>query len=84
VDFYIALMRELARLPALVSGILLLSLWRGAEIFGWQTTAFVAWFVLALVLQFGPLSSSLWLIGLLAQVALSLVLLMKERISQIY
>ena len=83
-DFYIALMRELARLPALVSGILLLSLWRGAEIFGWQTAAFVAWFVLALLLQFGPLSSSLWLIGLLAQVALSLVLLMKERISQIY
>lgn len=83
-EFYIVAMRAFAKIPALVSGILLMSLWRQAEIFGWRQVVFAAWFFVALMLQFFTPSGSLWLIGLLAQVALALVLVMKERINHMY
>ena len=69
--------------PPLVSGYLLLSLWRSADLFGWQESLFGAWLIVALVIQLFAGSTSVWLVGVLAQVALAIVLVLKDRINQI-
>ena len=70
-------------LPALVSGGLLAKLWRDSHLFGISGTAFCAWFVVAALAQFLGPTGSLWLVGLLAQVALAITLVLKNRLDRI-
>ena len=70
--------------PILVSLWYLLRLSREAELFGAQLVAFGVWFVIAFVMQMFARTSSLWLVGLLAQVALAIVLILKQKIANIY
>ena len=49
-----------------------------------QEWLFCAWFVVALIMQLFAHNTGIWLIGLLAQVILAIVLLLKKRIDEIY
>jgi len=49
-----------------------------------QEWLFCGWFVVALIMQLFAHSTGIWLIGLLAQVILAIVLLLKKRIDEIY
>ena len=71
-------------LPILVSLWCLVALWREAELYVVQEWLFCAWFVVALMMQLFAHSTGIWLIGLLAQVILAIVLLLKKRIDEIY
>jgi hypothetical protein len=42
------------------------------------------WFVVAFVLQMFARTVGLWIVGLLAQVALAIVLILKQRVANIY
>ncbi len=79
---------DLARLgvflPILVSLWCLVALWREAELSGVQEWLFCVWFVVALIMQLFAQSTGIWLIGLLAQVILAIVLLLKKRMDEIY
>jgi hypothetical protein len=68
--------------PILVSLWLLVRLWREGELFGRSGTVFCVWFVLATVAQLFPPAVSVWLVGLLAQVALAIVLVLKQQLSK--
>ena len=70
-------------LPALVSGGLLAKLWRDRNLFGVGGTVFCAWFVVAALTQFLGQTGSISLIGLVAQVALAITLILKNRLHQI-
>jgi hypothetical protein len=70
--------------PILVSLWYLLRLSREAELFGVQLVVFGVWFVVAFVLQMFARTAGLWLVGLLAQVALAIVLILKQKIANIY
>jgi hypothetical protein len=69
---------------ALVSLWYLVRLWRKAELFGIQLVVFVLWFAVAFVLQMFARTAGLWVAGLLAQVALAIVLTLKKQIDDIY
>jgi hypothetical protein len=69
--------------PALVSGSLIVFLGRSGDLFAWQEALFAVWFFVALLVQLFAPSTNLWLIGLLAQVALAIVLVMKDRMGRI-
>jgi hypothetical protein len=71
-------------LPIFVSLWCLVALWREAELYGVQEWLFCAWFAVALVMQLFAHSTAIWLIGLLAQVILAIVLLLKKRMDEIY
>jgi hypothetical protein len=79
---------DLARLgvflPIFVSLWCLVALWREAELYGVQEWLFCGWFVVALIMQLFAHSTGIWLIGLLAQVILAIVLLLKKRMDEIY
>ena len=79
--FYVPYLRYL---PAITSAWFLISLWRDAELFGWQEACFVVWFVAALFLQLFAWSANTWVTGLVAQVVLAIVLVLKDRIDHIY
>jgi hypothetical protein len=70
--------------PIFVSLWLLVRLWREGELFGRSGTAFCVWFVLAAVAQLFAPTASVWLVGLLAQVALAIVLVVKQQLSKLY
>ena len=70
--------------PMGISMWFLTSLWRAADLFGWQKGLFGAWFAVAASLQLLAWSPNLWLIGLVGQVALAIVLMLKDRLSNIY
>jgi hypothetical protein len=70
--------------PILVSLWYLLRLSREAELFGAQLVVFAVWFVVAFLLQMFARTTGLWILGLLAQVALAIVLILKQRIVNIY
>ena len=69
--------------PILVSLWYLLRLSREAELFGAQLVVFGVWFVVAFVIQMFA-RTGLWVVGLLAQVALAIVLILKQKIANIY
>jgi hypothetical protein len=62
---------------------MLVRLWRAGELFGWTGTVFCVWFVLALLAQALGESLGVYLIGFVAQVALAIVLTLKQKLSQI-
>ena len=70
-------------LPALVSGGLLVKVWKDRNLFGVGGTVFCAWFIVAALGQFLGQTGSMSLIGLLAQVALAITLVLKNRLGQI-
>ena len=71
-------------LPILVSLWFLVALWREGELFGAQEVLFSVWFVVALVTQLLAPSPGIWITGMLAQVALAIVLVLKKQIDDIY
>ena len=70
-------------IPIAVSGWMLFRLWRAGELFGWTSTVFCVWFVMALLAQVFGESVTVYLIGLIGQVALAIVLTLKQKLSQI-
>lgn len=70
--------------PILVSLWFLLRQSREAELFGARLVVFGGWFVVAFVLQMFARTTGLWLVGLLAQVALAIVLMLKQKVDDIY
>jgi hypothetical protein len=61
----------------------LVRLWRQGELFGGTGTLFCVWFLLAAVTQLFVASTGLWILGLLAQLALAIVLIVKQQLSDI-
>jgi hypothetical protein len=61
----------------------LVRLWRGGELFGKTAIVFGSWWVLATITQLFAPRSGVWLTGLLAQVALAIVLVLKQQMSDI-
>jgi hypothetical protein len=61
----------------------LVRLWREGELFGRAGVLFCIWFVLAAVAQFFAPSTGVWILGLLAQLALAVVLVLKQQLSDI-
>ena len=70
-------------LPALVSGGLLAKLWREGHLFGICGAVFCTWFAVAALTQFLMPTGSIWSVGLVAQVALAIVLVLKYRLEHI-
>jgi ABC-type thiamin/hydroxymethylpyrimidine transport system permease subunit len=62
----------------------LVRLWREGELFGVQQVLFCVWFLIALWAQLFVQNTGVWIAGLLAQVVLACVLIIKERIDNIY
>jgi hypothetical protein len=73
----------IAYFPIAMSLWFLIALRHSGDLFGWRQGLFGAWFLVAAGLQLFPSSSNVWLGGVLAQVALSIVLLIKDRLNQI-
>ena len=67
-------------LPALVSGGMLAKLWRDRNLFGVSGSIFCGWFAVAALAQFLWATGGIRLIGLVAQVALAIVLLLKNQL----
>jgi ABC-type thiamin/hydroxymethylpyrimidine transport system permease subunit len=67
-----------------VSLAFLVRLWRKGELFGTQGLIFCVWFVAALVMQLLAQSPGAWIAGLVAQLVLAVVLVLKDRIDSIY
>ena len=66
--------------PAVVSAGLLAKLWRDRHLFGVSGTIFCGWFAVAALAQFLWAAGVIRLIGLLAQVALAIVLVLKNQL----
>jgi hypothetical protein len=71
-------------IPALVSLGALAKLWWEAELFGAQEAVFVAWFITALAIQLTSRDAWTWIAGYVGQVALAIVLVLKNQIDDIY
>lgn len=67
-----------------VSLLFLVRLWREGELFGAQEVIFCVWFVAALLTQLFARTSGVWIAGLAAQLALAIVLIVKQQIDDIY
>ena len=57
----------------------LVRLWWKGELYGVQLRVFVLWFVAALAIQFASRSVWVWIAGFVAQVALAIVLILKDQ-----
>jgi len=62
----------------------LIRLWQKGEIFGKQAVLFAVWFVVALMTELLARGPGTWIAGLLAQLALAIVLILKHRMDSIY
>jgi hypothetical protein len=71
-------------IPIFVSLWFLVRLWRAGELYGAKEALFSVWFVVALVTQLLAPSTGIWIAGMLAQVALAIVLVLKKQIDDIY
>jgi hypothetical protein len=69
--------------PIFVSLWFLVRLWREGELYGRTGTLFCVWFVLAAVAQLFAPGLAVWLAGLLAQVALAILLVLKQQLNEI-
>jgi len=58
--------------------------WWAGELYGVQAIVFVAWFVVALAIQLTSRGPWTWIAGVLGQVALAIVLILKKQIDDIY
>jgi hypothetical protein len=81
--FLFTIEKSIFLLPVVVSLSTLVSLWRREALYGRLGTGFCLWFVLATVTQFLGGSVGVWAVGLVGQVALAIVLILKKRIDDI-
>ena len=72
-----------AFIPIVVSLWYFVRLWRDGELFGKAALIFGGWWILATVLQLSASGPGWWVTGLVAQVALAIVLVLKLRMSDI-
>ena len=68
----------------MVSFWFLLRLWRAGELFGTRLVLFTAWFLAALLAQLVAPGAAILIAGLAAQVLLAVVVVLKDRIDNIY
>lgn len=81
-DFTLLLVTPLRRAAALTTIVCLwylVRLWWKGELYGMQEGVFVLWFVAALAIQFASGSVWVWIAGFLAELALAIVLVLKDR-----
>jgi hypothetical protein len=69
-------------IPVAVSVWYLGRLWREGELYGTSGTLFCAWFVVALLLQMSAPGPLLWIVGVLAQVALAVTLILRQQLDE--
>jgi hypothetical protein len=69
--------------PTVVSGCLLLLLWRDGELHGRRGAMLCLWFVVAVCLQVLATSPAWWATGLVAQALLAIVLVLKRKINRL-
>ena len=68
-------------IPAVVSLGFLAKLWWAGELYGVQQAAFVAWFMTALAIHLASRGPGMWIAGFVGQVALAIILVLKEQID---
>ena len=83
-DYILRLQRSATFLTVAVSLWFMVRLWREAELYGAQEVIFGVWFVVAITIQLLAGSPGVWITGLLAQLALAIVLVLKDQIDNIY
>jgi hypothetical protein len=71
-------------IPAVVSLLFLSKLWRAGELYGVQQAVFVAWFMTALAIQLASRGPGMWIAGYVGQVALAIVLVLKDQVDNIF
>jgi hypothetical protein len=83
--FFYQVQRGLYLLPIIVSLSTLVGLWWEEKLYGGVGTLFCVWFVIAAVTQLFARSTGVWwAVGLVAQVALAIVLVLKKRIDDVW
>ena len=70
-------------LPPVVCVWYLVKLWREGELYGAQDVVCL-WFVVSLVTELVSQSTGLWIAGLLGQVSLAIVLILKSHMDDIW
>jgi hypothetical protein len=70
--------------PAAVCLGFLAKLWWGGELYGVQQLAFAAWFLTALTIQLASHGPLMWIAGYVGQIALAIVLVLKDQMDEIY
>jgi ABC-type thiamin/hydroxymethylpyrimidine transport system permease subunit len=83
-DYLFRLQRQATVLTIGVSLLFLVRAWREAELYGAQEVIFGLWFIVALATQLVAHRPGVWIAGLLAQVLLAIVLVLKEQMDNIY
>jgi hypothetical protein len=83
-EYVLRLQATATFLATAVSLWFLIRLWREAELFGWQQIVFCVWFVAGTLTLLRATSAGAWVAGLVAQVLLAIVLVLKDRIDNIY
>jgi len=74
--------RRASVLAIVVSLWCLVRLWRVGELYGGTGILFCVWFVLAVVTQLFAPNLAVWILGFVAQVALAIVLVLKQQLSE--
>ena len=82
--FPLRVVGQAAALPSAVCLSYLAWLWWAGELFGVQQAVFVGWFVVAFGIQLASRGPYLWIVGMLGQVSLAIVLILKKHIDDIY
>jgi hypothetical protein len=75
--------RRGAVIPILISLWFLVRLWRANELFGKAAIIAASWWALATIIQLFASGPGMWITGLLAQVALAILLVLKQKMSDI-
>jgi hypothetical protein len=71
--------RPAVHIPTLICLFFLVQLWWKGELYGVQLKVFVLWFVATLAIQFTSQDTWGWIAGFLGQVALAIVLVLKQQ-----
>ena len=71
-------------LPATVCLVFLAKLWWEGELTGRQQALFVAWLLVGASLQFASRDPWMWIAGFTGQIMLAIVLVVKERLDNIF
>jgi len=71
-------------IPAVVCAGLLVKLWWNRELYGVQQAACLAWFMIALAIQLASRDAWTWIAGYVGQVALAIVLVLKNQMDNSY
>ena len=71
--------RRAVAIPPIVCLWFLARLWWKGELYGVQQAVFVLWFVTAVAIQLASRSAGMWIAGFVGQVALAIVLVLKDQ-----